>query len=639
MLRLGGKSTQNIVILRRKNDNMLTIEQGRGILIRAAEQDTPHVKYNTWASEAKFWRGIVSGKDLDDVIVQYKLREDDQQKAQRVRLTKPPTRGPAARTLSHFNRLQSTDKRSRLADSVTYQNAANKSLLIERLTNFSGGQSLEDYLFSTFTPQIATDPHSFLLVLFDGQRDERGAFKEKPFPRPEILPTEQVWDFGLENDVPQWLLRRVEHSGTEKEAPQGQTAKVHNWTEYALYFSGYVQTLTQITPANPVGELLTGQELVSIKSTGKEAATWLLSTYPTLQKRVPFMRYGYLRDAVDRATFVSVMQPARTDFENLINRASEYALTLALHVYLQKYQYVGACKFSAPGQGMCQDGKMTLSGDTCTKCKGTGNAIIATVQDVITVKLPDDGEATVPLQNMVYYPTLPFDIVDHLKKELDEKPDLIERAMWGVLLSEKVNVTTTATEISKRYDSVYSALSLAAQHWSKMYEHIAHLVAEYAEIDEGLTVEYYFPADYEMETLDELLLSLKHAQESGAGSTVEDGIRLRILKKQFKDNPEVLEWEIAQHNWRPFRTKSEEERAMALATLPETDFSRVLWTFFDEVFAEIKFEVPEFPKLPFSGNGPRNQKAIMQGKVLQFVARVQPVESGPTRAALSRGIE
>lgn len=97
---------------------MIDTEQGRGILIRAVEQDTPHRNYKKWADEAKFWRGIVSGKGLDDLIVSYKLRESEEQKEQRVRLTKPPTRGPANRTLSHFNRLQSTDKRGA---NITYQ--------------------------------------------------------------------------------------------------------------------------------------------------------------------------------------------------------------------------------------------------------------------------------------------------------------------------------------------------------------------------------------------------------------------------------------------------------------------------------------------------------------------------------------
>lgn len=625
---------------------MVTTEQGRGILIRAAEQDTPHGNYKKWADEAKFWRGIVSGRDLDDLIVSYKLRESDEQKTQRLRLTKPPTRGPANRTLSHFNRLQSTDKKGA---NITYQReGTDKAILTDRLSNFSGGRSLENYLFETFTAQVATDPHSFLLVLFDGDRDSRGNFIDKPFPRPEIVPCEQVWDINHINDVPQWLLRKVEHSGevqgvesgTPNAVPMGdaQAGQRLTWVEYTLYFAGYVQTLTQITRANPVGELKAGQELVEVRAKGKDTSTWLLSTYPTLQSRVPFIQYGYKRDPIDRETFVSVMEPARTDFENLVNRASEYALMLALHVFLQKYQYVGKCTFSAPGQGMCQGGQMSGTKQPCTKCGGTGNAILATVQDVVTIKLPDEGEAIVPLQNMIYYPALPFDIVNHLKAELDEKPDLIERAMWGVLLGEKQDVATTATEVARKYDSVYSVLSKAAQHWAEMYEHAAYLVAEYAEVSTDLTVDYYFPADYEMETLDELLLALKHAQESGAGSTIEDGLRSRILKKQFKDAPDVVAWEQAQQRHKPFRTKTESEQAMILSMLPEADPSRVLWTFFDEIFAEIRFETPDFPNMPYSGAGATTQKAVVAAKVAEYAGRIQAVEAEPTRDAFSREV-
>lgn len=612
----------------------MDVEQGRGVLIRAAEQDTPHANYKKWAEEAKFWRGIVSGRDLDDLIVSYKLRETQEQKEQRIRLTKPPTRSAANRTLAHFDRLQSTDKRGA---KITYKkDGADASALTERLSNFSGGRSLENYLFETFTPQIATDPHSLLLVLFDGERDSRGNFIDKPFPRPEIVPCEQVWDISHINDVPQWMLRKVEHEGEAKDVA-GQR---FTWAEYTLYFAGYVQTLTQITRANPVGELKAGQELVEVKGKGKEPSAWLLSTYPTLQSRVPFIQYGYKRDAVDRETFVSVMEPARTDFENLVNRASEYALTLALHTFLQKYQYVGECKFTAPGLGKCSHGRMSANpNEVCPKCNGSGNAIIATVQDVVTIKLPDEGEAIVPLQNLIYYPTLPFDIVNHLKLEVDEKPDLIERAMWGVLLGEKADVAETATAVAKKYDSVYSILSQAAQRWAEMYEHCAYLVAEYAEVAEGLTVEYYFPADYEMETLDELFLALRHAQESGAGATVQEGLRSRILKKQFKDSPDAVAWDEAQQRHRPFRTKTESEQAMIMSMLPENDPSRVLWTFFDEIFAEIRFETPDFPNMPFSGSGADTQKMVLSIKSAQFAGRIQVVEAGPTRGVFNRNVE
>lgn len=622
---------------------MITTEQGRGILIRAAEQDTPHGNYKKWADEAKFWRGIVSGEGLRDVIVSYKPSEDEQQQEQRFRLTYKPTKAVAHRATSHLSRLQSTDKRGA---NISYKKGgADMSVLTDRLSNFSGGRSLENYLFETFTPQIATDPHSFLLVLFDGERDSRGNFIEKPFPRPEIVPCEQVWDINHVNDVPQWLLRKTEQEGEVQDvvdtfyagkmvhSTAGQRVK---WAEYTLYFAGYVQTLTQITAANPVGELNAGQELVEVKAKGKDTSTWLLSTYPTLQKRVPFIQYGYKRDPIDRDTFLSFLSPAESLFRHLIDAAGEYAVTLALHVIATKYQYVDDCKFSAPGKGTCQHGYMSVSKERCTQCGGTGKEMIATPQGVVLLRMPEPGEPIPPLQNIVHYPSVPFETVNHLKLEVDEKPDLIERAMWGVLLGEKAQVATTATEVAKRYDSVYTILSQAAQHWAEMYEHTAYLVAEYAEVANDLTVDYYFPADYEMETLDELLLALRHAQESGAGATIEDGLRARILKKQFKDAPDVVAWEQAQQRHKPFRTKTESEQAMILSMLPEADPSRVLWTFFDEIFAEIRFETPDFPNMPFSGDGANTQKMVLSIKSAQYAGRIQAVEAAPTRDAFER---
>lgn len=621
---------------------MMDIEQGRDVLIKAAEQDTPHSKYNQWAEDAKFWRGIVSGKGLEALIVSYKLRESEEQKDQRVRLTEPPTPEAANRTLAHFNRLQSTDKRSA---KITYKKEGEaKAVLTERLNKFSGGRSLEDFLFETFTPQVATDPHSFLLVLFDGPKDDRGTFIEKPFPRPEIIPTEQIWNLKAENGVHEWLLRRVNHTGKVKgEMMLPATGQISNkevtWAEYTLYFAGYTQTFTEITEANPVDGLDANQELIEVTNKDKKVVQWLLTTFQTQQTRPPFIQYGYERDPVDRDSFLSVMHPAKSEFKNLINRASEYALTLALHTFLQKYQYVDECKFTAPGQGKCSHGRMSATNEQCPKCKGSGRDIVATVQDVVTIKYPEDGERLMPLNNLIYYPTLPFEIVNHLKLEVDEKPDKIERAMWGILLGEKAEVAKTATEVAKKYDSVYNVLARAAQHWAEMYEHSVKLVAEYAEIADGLEVEYTFPADYEMETLDELLLALKNARDAGAGAAVEDYIRGRILKKQSKDNPSMVAWEEAQNNHRPFRTKSETDRAMVLSELPETDYSRILWTFFDEIFAEIRFEDPTFPARPFMG-GTGSQKEIVKNKVAEFQGRLQVVDTAaPTRGAFDRVLQ
>lgn len=414
--------------------------------MNAAEQDTPHSKYNQWADDAKFWRGIVSGKGLDDLIVSYKMRESEEQKEQRIRLTEPPTPEAANRTLSHYSRLQSTDKRG---VKITYKKEGEaKAVLTERLNKFSGGRSLEDFLFETFAPQVATDPHSFLLVLFDGPRDSRGDFIEKPYPRPEIIPTEQVWNLKAVNGVYEWLLRRVNHTGkakaiTEEYVKNGYGSPVLmssnegkdiTWIEYTLYFAGYTQTLTQITEANPVTVLNKNQEIVEVMNKEKKPVQWLLTTFTTQQTRPPFIQYGFDRDPIDRDSFLSVLHPAKSEFKNLINRASEYALTLALHTFLQKYQYVDDCKFTAPGQGKCSHGTMSATNETCPKCKGSGRDIVATVQDVVTIKYPEDGERLMPLSNMIYYPTLPFEIVNHLKMEVDEKPDKIERAMWGCCL-------------------------------------------------------------------------------------------------------------------------------------------------------------------------------------------------------------
>ena len=605
----------------------LTLPEGAALIQELAKRNAPHAAHDGNAKECRFWTAIVTGKKQDEIIISYKLRESEEQKEQRVRLLNTPTPEAAFGAVSNYERLESAEG-AKPNLKYTTEKGGNMALLLDRLIKFNGNRDLRRYLHDEFKKYIQIDPNAFLVVLFDGARDDRGMLKEKPFPRPEIVPCTEVYDFGRDNGEYLWLCRRQVFTKKVKENDRNKEVE---WQKYTLYFQDYVLELQEINEANPETAIKGAFEAVQIIQEGeKTERKFALLTFLTNSGEVPFMPFGY-NQQVDGGGYDSLLKPAESRFRDLVNRASEYALHIALHAFLQKYQYVGKCTAQNSSQGRCDGGKMSVSGTTCATCKGTGKAIVATVQDVVTITLPETRDEFFPLSEMVKYVDIPFETIEHLKAEVDALPGKIEAAIWGIDLREKPDGQLTATEVLSRYDTVYVRLSRIGKHWADMWAKCVRLTARYAEIDAGLMADYSIPTNYQMESFGELLTALKSAKDAGAPYEVVRGLELSVISKQGKATPEQIGWNEALEVFRPWRTKTSDQIAGIVAGLADDEYYKVLWMYFDEIFEEIKQEQPGFVKFEFAA-----KKKIVTVKVAEFQARIK--EATPEPAQMSAGI-
>lgn len=594
---------------------IFSIAEGREKITELAKRNTPHPAHDAQVKALRFWSSIVSGDNQEEIIVSFKPRENEDQKKQRVKITNTPTPKAAARAVLNLDYLENEED---IQEDVSYSPASTDKLKIlnDRAEKFNGGRSLNRYIIDEFKREIQRDANAFLVVLFDGIRDQNGAFVEKPYPRPEKIPCDQVFDLGIDNGDYTWLCRKQVFT---KEVMIDGTTKPIEWQKFTLYMTDWVIELQQVNQANPItGDYTLIPVLQSDQAKGAEPNVFALIEYPIQSGETPFMPFGFDR-SWNKEGYDVILKPAESDFRDLVNRASEYALSLALHTFLKEFIYAKNCKNSSIDHGFCDNGKMSVSKETCPSCKGSGKELITTSQDTIVMSLPETKDEFFPLSDLIYYPTLPFEIVTHQKMEVETIPDSIEVALWGVNTREKPTGQMTATEIVNRYQQAQTKLSRAGKHVNYMWAKCMRLTAAYAEIGEGLMLARKYPDRFQMETLPELIALLKEAKDGGAPLDTIRDLDRRILRMQNSGkDKEVVSWYEATENWRPWKSKTETQIAGILMTLPDDEFYKVLWTYFDEIFGEIKAETPDFPKMPFLGNN--SQKSVLTLKVAQFQA-------------------
>ena len=581
----------------------------RGLIARNA----PHEYYDTIQKDAKFWTSTVSGEGLEEEIRSYKPRETLEQKEQRVNLSNPPTPKVAREVMTNIDTLESDEGRVIV---INHKDKTAKIIIDDRIKKFNGDRDLMRFLLDECRVKWQTQANAFLIVTFEAQRDQFGAFTEKPYPLPVVVPSENVYDVGKVNGEYSYLctLSRM------------QTKEGKTWKKYSMYFTDYIIEAFQVVEGNmpPDGFV---QEVIEV---GRDSETYYFVEYKTMSGEVPFMPFGYIPS--HRGDFFdSFFQPVKSDFKELLNNSSEYGLTTAMHVFLRGYAYAPKCTYRAKGLGMCENGTMTVSGSGCPACNGTGKQVVTTTQELVTLTMPDDNETFFDLSKMVHYPILPFDIVNHLKSEKEEAPRRIETALWGVDLKETPQGPITATEITKRYGSVYAQLSRMEQHIAAMWTKCVRLTATYAEVLPGLDHQFVARTDFQMETLSELMILLKQAREAFATNDTINAIERQIMKKQQGITPDAIKWSDAVYRFKPFKTKDAEQISEILSTMPEKEYYRVLWTFFDEIFADIQDLYPFFPELT-----KESQKKIVDDTVKIYSDKVTVMTmQEPTRSAFN----
>jgi len=579
----------------------MTLTEGKIFLRELIARGKHHPKYKKQVEEADLFAAIVYDGDLKKQLLSYKKRETEEQKKQREDMFFSPTGAVTNEVLVNFNNLETKQGKIQV---LTHSDIKMQDLIRQMIDRFNGDRTLDRFLLDECRKAWTTDPNSFLVCLFSGERDLFNAFKEKPRPRAFVVPSSDVYDVGRINGEYKSLCTL--------EIMQGENDK--RYKKYTLYFTDYVIIATEINAGN--ADDIDGEGRIEEISVGNLSENYQFFDFNIQSGEVPFMPFGYEIDS-DGEGYTSFLFPVLNYYLSLINDAAELALTKALHVFVKGYAYADKCSYTRKGDGRCDAGRLSSTNVECPRCKGTGMQLPTTVQDLTVFTLPEEGDALVPLREMIYYPTFPFEIVNYLTEMVDGAAKKIETALWGVYLKETPAGNITATEIVKRYGSVYAKLSRMEQHIAKMWEKCVRLTGKYAEISEGLRYQFVARDNFSMEELGELLVVLKAAKDAFAPHATILAIENQIMEKQEGVTDEDIQMANAVQKFRPFIDKNEMQIAEIILGLSEKDYYRVLWIFFGEIFSEITEENPLFHKLDYL-----SKKAIVDAKVAQFSEKV-----------------
>lgn len=541
----------------------------------------PHQDYDRTVKLRDQYKALISGEGIEQYLKRFAKREDEELFKQRCEITQAITPAICESILTPFYKVSRTN---RVFQSLNSKDAEAVKRIQSGLKTFWGegdSSGLDLFMQTRWVELSFTDPNAFIAVEFDSF----DPLNEVARPKPVEISCENVYRFDYKNNVLQWLLAKwpIKYQRTA-----GKPEDTADGSRYVMYLENEALELIQVDAKTKITkDADPGAVFVEITKT----EVYQLKRYEPKSGLVPCLRVGYKRDlATDGRTYVSPLQPALPYLMKTLKTVSEMDLSMLLHVFPQKFQYVQPCTGES-GKG-CTQGK-TRTGSVCQSCKGTGTSAIHTsAQDAILLPIPRDKESFLPLDGMAAYKAPPIELVEFQKKYIDAlKQDAIRAIFNGDTLI-KNTTAATATERELDMEAVYDTLTPFARKYSLLWMSIVKLVAVYTDSQaDDLEIYHKFPSDFKLKSMATLLSELQLANQSNAPSYVISALNADMMEMVYMDDPDTLEKMKVKQKFYPFSGRTAMEIQMILAADLTTRYNKVLYSNFEDIFDQIEFEV------------------------------------------------
>jgi hypothetical protein len=628
----------------------MLLDEARALIQRLIKSGETHKDYDRTVELARDYRIFITSKDIEKKLIQFVQREDAALFAQRLRLTKSTTPAVASSIRGPFNKVVRND---RVRKTVKLDNETRQKVVEKMQGLFYGAarkknRGLEYWLKTRFLEMQFTDPNSWTVVEWDAPATPSEVIKPRPFE----VSAEMAVNFFIANDETKWLLVR-------------QAIKYKTVTPGAVVTTGAIQATTEETEIKKDGyrwtlydedvtvvmeqvdkdylkaqgfALSRNQEFITIKN-----VDYLASSFEPNVGYVPAFRIGYKRDEeTSGRTFVNPWHDALCFFEKSLKTVSELDLTMALHTFPQKLQYVQQCpgQMAAPGIPRRGCNKGIIQGTTstpCPICEGKGYKLHTTAQDAILLPMPTDpkNEDIVDLEKLLVYKAPPIELI----KFQNDYCQQLERQAHQAVFNSQVFVkksgggiteqqsTDTATGAEYNMQSVYDALEPFTEKFSEMWKEFVTVFAVIAgeELDK-IDVSHDFPADYKLKTSDILLSERKTANESGAPAFLIETIDDDLATIIYGGDDLGLQKYRVKRRFSPFTGKNENEVALLLASEFVPDEPKVLYSNFELIFKELEADAPEF----WTMTDLKKQRQMVEEKVAEWVQKLKDAAPAPT---------
>lgn len=566
--------------------------------------NTTHGDYKRTVELYEKYKSWVTGDGLDAQLQQIVQREDEAAFAQRKRLTAHIIPSAVSRAKSVFQKgLRSN------AINLYYSHDATGKVddLKKVLSEFYSMSDERAYLDEFIADMTFIDPNGWLIVDTFGTD---GRDYAKTFPT--IVYSPDALNYQFTNGILDWLLIRkpMTYTGTDGNLKQSYRYTLYGTDGAIVAVPIADDSILRLMKEQHTIYEFNGQQYFQIND---REVFYVMETFYKLTAPVA-CRWGYLHDALtDHRTFVSVLEGARPYFDKALKAVSEFDLGTTLHAFPQKIQYAPRCT----AQG-CVNGVLTTTGGKCPTCSGTGYMSAHTSgQDIITLGLPRDPAEAFNLGNFVSYVQLPIDVLNFQNEHVNRLSIEIQKSIFNSDIFTRAEVTTTATEKTIELQSVYDTLYSFAKQYASLWKYIVWQTAEYMGVSEGLNVIAHVKQDFKLKTYDEVLSDLQAAKTAGAGMAIIDGLEADAASVLYKDTPELMKKYSVMAYFDPYRGKTEQERMNINSSLPMDNYSRVLYTFYGQIFTDIEIEIGADV---FYNSATRKQRDIIREYVERYTA-------------------
>lgn len=562
------------------------------MVLTATLKGHKHKNYQRTVDLAEKYLALNTGENVEKLLRQFELRESKVLFEQRVAMTKSIVGAVSEKIMNPFYKVARSTNVTR---EITFksESSANKlKVLNEKLSEFYGDESFNDYLESQLVTLSFIDPNSFIVIersFKDNKTDEIFPFE---------VPSANAFDYKYVNNRLIYLV--VGSSSTVKNKDKDTVNKVKHIEikKQTLYTADFTVVFSQVQKEELSSDLVRINSLEDAsENTNKtfieiEKEFFIVWVIKNECKEVPAISVGYKRDPItSNKSFVSPMHKAVPRMEKSIKSDSELDLTISLHTFPQKIQAVQRCTgtINAP----CDSGKVRHTGETCIICKGSGEIITTSAQESITVPMPTakerhEGAELIDLDKILTYKSPPIDLI---KFQNEYSRSLEKEAVKDVFSSDAFEMgQATATEKIIDMESVYDTLYPFGKKYSAIYKKIVRISACYIDFTD-LIVRHSFPKDLKLKTTAQLINELKQAEDSNAPQFFKSQLSNDIASKIWHDDKIALNKYNVKQQHQPFQGKSKEEINQIINAGLSTQENITLFIEFENIFKKLDDEM------------------------------------------------
>lgn len=537
--------------------------------------------------KAEFWSKIVSGKNQDDLVLEFRPKETSEQKKVRLKAYNPATPYLVEKIKTIY---AEADRSNKVVDKIEIKDDENGAKL-EKFNDFASCYfqmySPREYINMNFLDKVAVDQNAYEVIEYEVDAD--GVINAI---YPVHYPSEQVVEDNYFNG---WLQYVVFKKEVEVEMNRGGKEKTDKFILYAPDYK--IKAIKVLEDQKETYEVYNSQfkrgYFIEAQFNNDKPVRVFVEYFETRSKRVPAIKIGFTKCPLNPELYESILRPAKSIFRDNIQKKANFDTILKAHGIYRTFARVPRCTYRSKETGVTCNNGYLVDGQKCPACQGTGKTKVHNTDlDLITFPLDNDVDPKerINLQDMVYTEKVDTTLMDLYERQVDKSEKQASLAIFNTnIFDRKELLAGTATEIRAQFKNVNNKLFKYEEAKSRIVRFICKQIAIYAEIDEGFDIKTMVPSDFELETLEDLLEILQKSKDSGAPQHLINDLNTKIFKLQHEDEPQIVREIQAFEIFKPFHDLPESERVSIVTLLEENDPVRIRYVYYSEIVKKIKY--------------------------------------------------